>query len=56
MYPLREIISMQEFGLCSSLQIFIGIIDLTHFHHDDDIPYRISSKGNRTAWPTTQLR
>ena len=30
MYPLNVIIIMQEFGLCSYLYIFIGIIDLLY--------------------------
>ena len=30
MYPLDIIISVQEFGLCNSFYIFIGIIDLLY--------------------------
>ena len=50
MYPLIIIISMQEFGLCNYLYIFIGIIDILYIFTRTTTFLRVFIQEKGTRW------
>ena len=51
MNPLKKIISMQKLSYgVGYIYIHWHYWFLTHFYQDNNIPYRISLKGSRTAY------